>query len=244
MSNEKVKRRRLVENIEIYKVNTRKRAASVANTEKILAELGPDVLATRPKTRQDCLPGGSNAQRPCPWVSCEHHPLVDINIKSGSIESPYPELFSIEDGIPVIDWEKAQFSCVLDFVDQHAHGVALEEVAASLQMTRENVRWIENAGLRQLRLFFIDDVPLKTRADGVELKKKFYELGKECVKERRKRSVVAHIEEGTLCSNCNTREAMIPKKRVAPEFVGLCRECRTELAKASVRKRREGFYGD
>lgn len=26
-----------------------------------------------PRTRGDCLPGGLNAARPCPWADCRHH---------------------------------------------------------------------------------------------------------------------------------------------------------------------------
>ena len=39
----------------------------------------------RPVTRGDCLPGGCNGQRPCPWVSCKAHLALDVDERTGSI---------------------------------------------------------------------------------------------------------------------------------------------------------------
>ncbi len=55
---------------------------------KILAEL--DVQ--RPKIRADCLEGGSNAERPCPFVSCKFHLFLDVSERSGAIKINFPGL--------------------------------------------------------------------------------------------------------------------------------------------------------
>jgi hypothetical protein len=93
----------------------------------------------RPETRAECLPGGRNAQRPCPYASCVHHLALDVNPRSGAIKQNFPDREV---------WELAE-TCALDVADRG--GVTLEEVAALVNLTRERVRQLESRGLEAAR---------------------------------------------------------------------------------------------
>ena len=99
-----------------------------------------DDLPRLPKTRAACLPGGSNAARPCPFVSCRHHLLLDVN-HLGSLWLNQP-LESLDDG-------SCGDSCSLDVAARGTH--TLEGVAAQFHVTRERVRQIENGAMAHLR---------------------------------------------------------------------------------------------
>jgi len=101
----------------------------------------------RPKTRGDCLPGGCNEARPCPFVSCRHH--LHLSVKTtGSI--------TLHHGPGVEPWELAE-SCALDVAERGRTGVdhglpdvghaTLEEIGALVGITRERVRQIVERGL-------------------------------------------------------------------------------------------------
>lgn len=105
------------------------------------ARAEPDELADldaepRPKTRQDCLAGGMNEARPCPWVSCRNHIALELSA-SGSL---YTADGWDEDGRP---------SCVADMVEAKGP-CTLEEIGNSLNLTRERVRQIEQQGIRKI----------------------------------------------------------------------------------------------
>ena len=91
----------------------------------------------RPKRRGECLDGGNN--RPCPWVSCKHHLALDVSERTGSIKTNYPD---------VQVWEMPR-TCALDEADRG--GMTLEDVADTLNLTRERIRQIETNALRKLR---------------------------------------------------------------------------------------------
>jgi hypothetical protein len=90
---------------------------------------------TRPSTRADCLAGGSNAERPCPFVSCRHHLALEVR-KTGSIIFTFAE---------DTDLEQLPQTCALDVADQGAH--TLEEVGALLNVSRERIRQLEHIAL-------------------------------------------------------------------------------------------------
>lgn len=104
----------------------------------VLFEYEPD----RPKVRADCLPGGVNAQRPCPWASCRQH-LATLVSKVGGLREVEGWM---EDGGP---------TCVLDVVDERGE-LTLEEVAALWGLTRERVRQIEVDGFRHMLVHGVD----------------------------------------------------------------------------------------
>ena len=87
-----------------------------------LALLRPE--GPRPKTRGDCLAGGSNEPRPCGWITCKWY-------------------------LPRMEWD-AKITCALDVAD--LGGSTLEEVGAAMGITRERVRQIEERTLRKLKV--------------------------------------------------------------------------------------------
>ena len=72
----------------------------------------------RPVRRSDCLSGGVNEMRPCPWVSCRHNLAIEVSIHGG-IKVRHPaqgEQWEVE----VINWDAMHASCVLDIADAHS----------------------------------------------------------------------------------------------------------------------------
>ena len=80
-----------------------------------------------PKTRSDCLPGGSNSARPCPYSRCEYH-LSLYRKKNAKVHS--------------------LASCVLDAADQD--GLTLDEVGQLTGLVRERIRQIETTAVKKL----------------------------------------------------------------------------------------------
>jgi len=89
----------------------------------------------RPQHRGQC----QNMERPCPFVSCEHHLYLDVNPQSGAIKLNFPHLEV---------WQMAE-TCALDVADRG--GITLEEVGAILNLTRERIRQVEVRGLAKIR---------------------------------------------------------------------------------------------
>jgi hypothetical protein len=86
----------------------------------------------RPRTRGDC----ADAPRPCPWVSCRHHLMLDVHPSSGSIRLNHPDL----------DLEQMRETCALDVAEQTndtGRIAPLESVAALLGISHERIRQIE-----------------------------------------------------------------------------------------------------
>jgi hypothetical protein len=75
----------------------------------------------RPKTRGDCLEGGVNEGRPCPWIGCRYN-LAEADPK--------------------------KHTCALDVADEG--GVTLEEVGELMGVTRERIRQVEAKALRRI----------------------------------------------------------------------------------------------
>jgi hypothetical protein len=85
----------------------------------------------RPTTRGDCLSGGVNGMRPCPWVSCRHHLAIGVDEHNGNIKLVFPSL----------DVSDMRTSCVLDVADDG--GTTLDGVGVLMNLTRERIRQIE-----------------------------------------------------------------------------------------------------
>jgi len=117
------------------------RRFSVREHAALLAEYPVAEHATyeRPLVRGDCLAGGSNAARPCPWVSCAYHLALDVSEDSGNIKLTFP-------GTEV---EDMQHTCSLDLAD--TDGATLDEIGAAQNVSRERVRQIELKAIAHLR---------------------------------------------------------------------------------------------
>lgn len=87
-----------------------------------------------PATRSECLPGGSNAQRPCLFASCRHSLLVDIDCDSMEVRETAE------------DPRKLPATCSLDVADQvdmEDKTVILRGLEGYFLFTRERIRQLE-----------------------------------------------------------------------------------------------------
>ena len=132
-----------------HRSGPRARTLSMSRASKRLLVVGATLypvaehaLYERPATRGDCLAGGSNAARPCPWVSCAQHLALDVHEQTGNLKVTLPAT----DGEP--DLDAMRDTCALDVADRG--GDTLDEVGASMNLTRERVRQLEAAALRAL----------------------------------------------------------------------------------------------
>ena len=101
-------------------------------------------LYQRPLVRGDCLAGGSNAARPCPWVSCAQHLALSVDEDNGNVKVTLPGA----DMEPNLD--AMRDTCALDVADRG--GETLDEVGAATNLTRERIRQLEAVALRALRV--------------------------------------------------------------------------------------------
>jgi len=99
----------------------------------VFEQLIPTAHIVRPRTRGECV----EASRPCPFVSCRYHLYLDVT-PAGGLKLNYPL---------AEPWDLAE-TCVLDVADRGA--ATLEDVGASLNITRERVRQIEDAAVLKL----------------------------------------------------------------------------------------------
>lgn len=98
----------------------------------------PETETKRPQKRGDCLAGGFNCERPCPFVACKYHLYLDVIGKSVVISSH----------VPVWDMKE---TCALDVVDRFDGGLPLECVTDIVGLSKERIRQIEVGALKKLR---------------------------------------------------------------------------------------------
>jgi|WetSurMetagenome_2_1015567.scaffolds.fasta_scaffold15552_9 hypothetical protein len=80
----------------------------------------------RPRTRGDCLQGGINEARPCPFSACRHHLYMDINPKNGAIKINHPAHEV---------WDMGE-TCSLDVADRaQGKGVSLGVLAEAMGLS-------------------------------------------------------------------------------------------------------------
>src|SRR5512140_431155 len=120
-----------------------KRLTREEKREALVLQYPEDV--DRPRHRGEC----QSMERPCPFVSCEHHLYLDVNPESGAIKLNFPHLEV---------WEMAE-TCALDVADRG--GITLEEVGAILNLTRERIRQVEVRGLTKIRDVSDDEHPVQ-----------------------------------------------------------------------------------
>ena len=105
----------------------------------------PGVDYQRPRTFADCDAADLGASVPCPFVSCGYHLALDVDRRTGSIKSNFPDR----------DPDDAPHTCALRVADQG--GLTLDAVADAMNLTRERVRQLELLGLAKLRAALGDE---------------------------------------------------------------------------------------
>jgi len=111
-------------------------------------EVGEDLDEMRPRTRRDCLPGGSNSQRPCPWYGCKFHLGLTINEDTGSMS-----VRNIDDMVHTCDLDVSEIGGTPG--SGRGTGITLEEAGEIMNLTRERMRQIEFKGLIVLKPILI-----------------------------------------------------------------------------------------
>jgi hypothetical protein len=117
----------------------------------------------RPVTRGDCMPGGVNEQRPCPYVSCKYSlalyvgPLSEHSPPKQSIRTDGLRALSSDDDQDVVDaWgdrlvaqlEAMPETCALDVADRGGIGQHLLTKLHSIR--KQALQQIEAKALRKV----------------------------------------------------------------------------------------------
>lgn len=120
------------------------RSARLSRSDRhALFSAGVDLHAGwRPRTRGDC----ESIPRPCPFVGCRHHLLLDVR-SGGMISAQAEDLWTMEE------------TCSLDVAEKAARNarkgapeaLTLERVGELLGVTKERVRQLEKRALRVLK---------------------------------------------------------------------------------------------
>lgn len=128
--------------------------------EAIKAGITDKFLLERPKKRSECI----GAIRPCPWVSCKYHALVDIT-EFGRLVSNSPKVLSVSKGGHMVLNEdaflKMSDSCVLDIVDKGLKSRnesedtenTLDKIGVLWNLSRERVRQIEDNAMEKMSCY-------------------------------------------------------------------------------------------
>ena len=103
-----------------------------------------DLEALRPRTRRDCLPGGRNEMRPCPWYACKYHLGLDINEDTGSIS-----VRNLDDMVHTCDLDVAEIGGVPG--EGRGIGITFEEAGEIMDLTKERMRQVEFDGILKTR---------------------------------------------------------------------------------------------
>lgn len=93
---------------------------------------------TAPTKRSDCMPGGVNEMRPCPWARCRWHLAFDYNQRNGSLTENFPG----------VDFDEIPETCALDVADRGE--TSLDDVGQLLNVTREAMRLAEIRAFRKI----------------------------------------------------------------------------------------------
>lgn len=97
----------------------------------------------RPRTRGDCEDG----PRPCPWVGCRHHLLVDVGEDGRLLKSrPFDEHDADSVAFSLLSMPE---TCALDVAGAGAK--SLEETGDAMGLTLKHVSDIETEAKRLIR---------------------------------------------------------------------------------------------
>lgn len=111
-------------------------------------EVEGEIDELRPRKRGDCLPGGRNSQRPCPWYGCKYHLGLDINEDTGSMA-----VRNIDDMVHTCDLDVAEIGGQPG--SGRGTGITLEEAGEIMSLTRERMRQIEFKGMSLIKPILI-----------------------------------------------------------------------------------------
>jgi hypothetical protein len=109
----------------------------VLKSEHTDAESYPEDIE-RPITRADCPAGGSNAARPCPFVSCRHHLYL---------ETPTP--YAVQLNYPTREPWELEKSCALDVAE--GGELELTDIATLFDVSKQAISFIAVRATRKLR---------------------------------------------------------------------------------------------
>lgn len=112
----------------------RPKAISATTGFLLLVQVAKIAQITRPTCRSDCRHG----VRPCPWVGCRYHLLLEV-LSNGKIKYNFPGK----------EFDEIPETCALDVADRGVH--TLDQVGNYLNLVRERVRQIENDVITELR---------------------------------------------------------------------------------------------
>lgn len=96
----------------------------------------------RPRYRSDCLPGGFNETRPCPFVGCRHHLALEVAPSGALID-----LLGVESDD--FDWDGLDDTCSLDVAERG--GLSLSQIAVKLRLTHQRVQQVEWHAVSRIR---------------------------------------------------------------------------------------------
>jgi len=107
----------------------------------------------RPKTRGECR----GETRPCPWISCKWHTLIDVR-DNGSLKINFPHVVpksmgGLLDGDELL-LELLEDTCTLDVADRVAAGedLSVEQIASRVNLGEERARQLEAKVVQELRV--------------------------------------------------------------------------------------------
>lgn len=112
------------------------------------------LVRIRPETRGDCLAGGVNEERPCPWVSCDNH-----------MAHAFPDLMN--DPEFSVSW--LDHTCVLDIIDgaytgprDGDEGLTAASISRVLYTDRKEIDQLLRRGIEKMRAempeAYVDDI--------------------------------------------------------------------------------------
>lgn len=111
-----------------------------------------------PRTRGDCLDGGSNAERPCPWVRCKYHLAIDVERATGRVTehgevAEMPHTCALDIAAHPLEFENPRAGRAASVIDSAS---TLEAIGDVLGVTRERVRQIEVKALQKLEPWAVE----------------------------------------------------------------------------------------
>lgn len=107
----------------------------------------PDTIFDVPKSNRPFKRGDCPVRRPCKYVSCKHHLLLDV-LENGNIKVNFPEV------LDTFDFTIMPETCGIDVSNRGES--TLKEISEYLNITRERVRQIEAKALKKYKKNAID----------------------------------------------------------------------------------------